>query len=472
MLLLRVLAPLAALCLVVACERSDPLAARRLQLLVEENARLVMLVEKTEPAKATPTVVEPGEPAEENIKRLEEANERLRSIYRSKEKADAVAFNLSKRSEIERVVEEIRGLKFKQPVDYDVLGRTDIKAALTKRLSAVFSEEEFEEQANALARLGLMPEKFPLREKLISLLGEQVAAFFDQHEHKLYMYDDATLENSMNQMILAHELMHAMQDQHFSLKKLPLEEKRNDDRAVGAASLVEGEATLVMMDYLMRNPSARMILDNVGAMFVQNMDELVKAPRILRESLIFPYQDGLAFCIYGYERRGWEALTTAYANPPASTSQILHPEKYWRDREDPIAVTWPEVKFRGKLAQWDNVLGELGVRILFSDWHAPEVATKAAAGWRGDRYLSFESGDSLVWKSLWASPDEAREFFDAEKDLLGRRYKVDSPAGVERRWEVNSPRALRLSMNESNEVILIDAASAETAAALEAQFGK
>jgi hypothetical protein len=321
MLLPRVFASLVAFCLLVACERSDPLAARRLQLLAEENARLVALVAKMNPVGATPTVAEAGKTAAENIQRLEEANERLRSIYRAKEKADAAASNLAKRSEIERVVEEIRGLKFKQPVIYDVLGRKDIKAALTKRLSAVFSEEEFEEQANALARLGLMPEKFPLRQKLISLLGEQVAAFFDQHEHKLYMYDDATLDNTMNQMILAHELMHAMQDQHFSLKKLPLEEKRNDDRAIAAASLVEGEATLVMMDYMMRNPSARMILDNIGAMFVQNMDELFKAPRILRESLIFPYQDGLGFCAYGYERQGWDALSGAYASPPSSTSQ-------------------------------------------------------------------------------------------------------------------------------------------------------
>jgi hypothetical protein len=462
-------------CCVLAggCERKgDALADRRLQLLAEENARLVAAVAKSHAAEAKPTTAAPGRSAAENIELLTAANERLRALYRGAEREEANAFNLAKRAEIERVVEEIRGLKFKQPVDYSVLGRKDIKGALTKRLNAVFSDEEFEQQANAMFRLGLLPEKYPLKDRLIALLGEQVAAFYDQHEHKLYMYDDATLENAMNQMILAHELMHAMQDQHVSLKTLPLEEKRNDDRAIAAGSLIEGEATLVMSDYMMRNPSGRMVLDNLSAMFIQNMEELAKAPRILRESLIFPYQDGLTFCLAGFQRRGWPAVSEAYQRPPSSTTQILHPEKYYRMREDPIAIEWPDVRFQGKTPHWDNVLGELGTRILFADWHNQEVARNAAGGWRGDRYLSFENGEAFVWKTVWANQGDAAEFFQAEKDLLARRYKAQSPVSVSRRWESNRPRALRLVMNDRAEVLLIDAASTGTAAELEKQFGQ
>ena len=459
------------LCL-TGCERKrDGLAERRLQLLVEENARLADEVAKADAQDATRTVPEAGASTEESISRLTVANDVLREVYRKGERERASAFNVAKRAEIERVVEDIRGLKFKHAVQYSVLGRADIKGALTKRLNAVFSDEEFAEQANALWRIGLLPEQYPLKDRLISLLGEQVAAFYDQHEHKLYMYDDASLESPMNQMILAHELMHAMQDQHVSLKSLPLEEKRNDDRAIGAASLIEGEATLVMSDFMMRNPSGRMVLDNLTAMFVQNMGELAKAPRMLRESLLFPYQDGLTFCLAGFKRRGWMAMDDAYKNPPRSSSQILHPEKFFREREEPIEIAWPDVKFQGKPAQWDNVLGELGIRILFADWHNDDVAAKASAGWRGDRYLSFESGDSFVWKTQWANQGEAAEFFQAEKDLIARRYKAVSPVSVSRRWESNQPRALRLAMNERAEVLLIDAASTEKAAELEKQFG-
>jgi hypothetical protein len=455
------------------CERnSSELSRRRLELLTKENSRLRAEVAKTNPQEGRSMAAAATGSLEDQVQSLTVENERLREIFRSAEKERATAFNAAKRSEIEQAVEEIRGTKFKSPVRYSVLGRQDIKAVLTKRLNAVFSDEEFEEQANAMFRLGLLPEKYPLKEKLISLLGEQVAAFYDQHEHRLYMYDDATLENAMNRMILSHELMHAMQDQHISLKTLPLEEKRNDDRTVAASALIEGEATLLMSDYMARNASGRMIFDNLSAMFMQNMDELAKAPRILRESLLFPYQDGLAFCLAGFQRRGWTAITEAYRKPPSSSTQILHPEKYYREREDPLAVVWPEVAFQGRPPQWDNVLGELGIRILFAEWHNGEVAELVSTGWRGDRYLSFKSGESLVWKTIWANQGDAAEFFQAEKDLLAQRYKALSPVNVQRRWESNRPRALRLVMNERAEVLLIDAATTETAALLEEQFGK
>ena len=86
--------------------------------------------------------------------------------------------------------------------------------------------------------------------------------------------------------------------------------------------------------------------------------------------------------------------------------------------------------------------------------------------------MSFESGDSLVWKTRWASQADAVEFFQAEKDLLARRYKAEAPVSVERRWESNRPRALRLVMNGRAEVLLVDAVTSEKAGSLEKQFGE
>ncbi len=459
---------------VAACEQSadDSLSRRQLQLVQEENARLVALVARIDPDNARTTALENGKSTDQNVAVLSAANERLRGIYRSDEQRRSAEKNLVVRTGIERAVEEIRGLKFKKPVQYEVLDRKDIRAALRKRMDAVFSPEEFEEYARAQARIGLLPEKFALREKLIALLGEQVAAFYDQHEHRLYMYSDATLENSMNRVILSHELMHAMQDQHFTLSKLPLTEKHNDDSAVAASALIEGEATLLMGDYAVQNPSAGMVLENLGAMFMQNTAELATAPRYLSETLIFPYQQGIKFASYGMDSGGWEAISRAFANPPRSTSQILHPEKYWGVREDPLRVEWADLKFEGKPAQVDNVVGELGVRILFTNWHDAAVAAKASEGWRGDRYLSFASGDCLVWKTIWASNADAIEFFAAEEALLRQRYKAQSPVSVERRWESNRPRALRLVRNDRAEVLLVDAPDSAKALALEEQFGR
>ncbi len=159
---------------------------------------------------------------ERRVAMLTEENARLHGIVDGGEKAKALAANKALREDIERQVVAIRGLKFKTPVDYNVLTRAEIKATISGKLAEVFSEQEFKDMTSALAVLGLLPEGFPLRQKYIDLLGEQVAAFYDQHQHKLFMYEDASLENSQNRVVLAHELTHALQDQHFGLSRLPL----------------------------------------------------------------------------------------------------------------------------------------------------------------------------------------------------------------------------------------------------------
>src|SRR5205823_5330048 len=105
------------------------------------------------------------------------------------------------------------------------LTRTEIKQTLQNKLAEQFSDADFKNVTTGLVALGLLPPGYPLKQKYIDLLGEQVAAFYDQHAHKLFMFEDATLASAQNRIILAHELTHALQDQHFGLQKLPLEIK-------------------------------------------------------------------------------------------------------------------------------------------------------------------------------------------------------------------------------------------------------
>jgi hypothetical protein len=230
------------------------------------------------------------------------------------------------------------------------------------------------------------------------------------------MFEDASLDNAQNRVVLAHELTHALQDQHFSLKRLPLESKDNDDRAAAAAALVEGDATLVMSEYMLKNLSLGTIKDSLTASITQNMEQLAKAPRFLREMLVFPYLRGQEFCGALYGMGGYEAVSKAYANPPTSTSQILHPEKYLAEpREEPLAVSFGDTTLAGKKPTAENTVGEMGIRILLSEWVDDGTGERAAAGWRGDRYLYYRDGDSLIWKTIWASAEEAQEFADAER---------------------------------------------------------
>jgi hypothetical protein len=452
--------------LVAGCEKKDPLAERRFQLLLEEHARLTDGVRALDPEQVSKEAM-PASYSANAAEKLGAENERLRAILTQDAKAKALAANKVQREAIEKQVTAIRGLEFKEPVNYQILNRKEIKQTIAGKLEEVFSVEEFHQMSDAMAAIGLLPPKFPLREKYIDLLGEQVAAFYDQHAHKLFMYEDATLENAQNRVVLAHELTHSLQDQHFSLKKMPLEIKTNDDRAAAASALVEGDATLVMSEFMMKNLTPQMVKDSMKASFTQNMKQLETAPRFLREMLVFPYLRGQEFCGALYGQGGYEAVSKAYENPPSSTAQILHPQKYMANpREEPVAIVWAETTVKGEKPVIDNVVGEMGMRILFAEWLDAALGEKAAAGWRGDRYLYFASDDALVWKSVWANAQEAAEFFEAEKQLLEKRHKLAGARVTERSYEADGARVVRVRLTEANEVIVIDAKSAAWAEAL------
>ena len=135
-----------------------------------------------------------------------------------------------------------------------------------------------------------------LKKVYLDLLGEQVGAFYDQHTHELFTFSEHPLTNSQNQVVMAHELTHALQDQHFDLLKLPLEAKGNDDRALAASALVEGDATLVMNQYLTSNLSAAALRDSLAGAFSTDVRQLAAAPRYLRETLLFPLSARVAIC--------------------------------------------------------------------------------------------------------------------------------------------------------------------------------
>ena len=167
-----VLPVLAALLLLAGCDRKEPLEARKLKLLVEENARLMDAVTALDPAKAGAKLT-----VADAAQKLAAENDRLREILAGGSRAKALAANKVLRDAIEKEVMAIRGLEFKTPVDYQVLNRKEIKQTMAGKLAEVFSDQEFKEMTEAMAAVGLLPAGYPLREKYIDLLGEQVAAF-------------------------------------------------------------------------------------------------------------------------------------------------------------------------------------------------------------------------------------------------------------------------------------------------------
>jgi hypothetical protein len=403
---------------------------------------------------------------------IESENDALRDALAEARREASDAQNALRRSQIERTVTSIRELPFNTPVVYDVLDRDTIRQVVARKLSEQYTDQELTNMATGLSAFGLLPPNFPLKQTYIDLLGEQIGAFYDQHQHKLFMFRDASLENAQNRVILAHELTHALQDQNFGLLKLPLEIKNNDDQAEAASALVEGDATLVMTQYMAQDLTWRTLADTVTYSVTQRMEQIRKAPHYLREMLVFPYLKGQLFCSAVYARGGFAALSEVYAHPPASTAQILHPEKYFAEtREDPIPVTFKDTTVNGQNPLADNVLGEMGMRLLFAQSMDEDTAESVSDGWRGDRYLVYDNGDTLVWKTVWNSPAAAASAISAMKQMCASRFHLTFPAaGNDLSSAGDSTHFARIVVTGANEVVFMLATNKESCDLLHQQF--
>jgi hypothetical protein len=329
--------------------------------------------------------------------------------------------------EVEKNVSDLRGLSFLSPVNYRRMPRSQLREYMLSKLRSQYAPEEFRDYERALKRIGLVPREVDLVDMVTELYSEQVAAFYDPDTRELFTFDGLSLKDNFERVILAHELVHVLQDQHFDLGKLPLKRKDNDDAALAADALVEGDASHLMNGYLQRFYNANQMFEDLGVLFSQKTDKLFSAPAYLRDIMLFPYQEGEAFVTALDLAGGQGAVNLAYQNPPLSTEQILHPEKYLAgSRDDPRTVMVslnPSPSWR---KAHENTVGELGIRSLLASALGNERAERAAAGWGGDRYVVYDAGNEqwvLVWKSVWDSRRDAREFFDALEEFFRDRYQ-------------------------------------------------
>lgn len=407
---------------------------------------------------------------------LEAENGRLRSTLAAIQKTEAAARDTTLRAGIEADLARLRELDFKRPVAYREIGRERLPVILRQKLLQQVPEKEFADNGIALAALGLLPPGTDLEKTCLALLGEQIGAFYDQHTRELFTFTGRPLTNAQNRVVMAHELTHALQDQHYDLARLPLEAKGNDDRSLAASALIEGDATLAMNRYLLGDLTAASIKDSLAGALATDVTQLAAAPRYLRETLLFPYRHGLTFCQTLYEEGGWAALGAAYADPPASTAQILHPAKYLAEpREAPVPIDFPDREILGQKPLVDNVLGEFGARQWFNAWLRDDArAAAVAAGWRGDRYLVYGNAraNSWIWFIACADAGSARNFAEAAQAGVYRRRGVTHSNGGGPSGTVAKAgeRDLRTAVTAANEVIVIDAQDTPWAAALAERF--
>ncbi|MCX6899928.1 MAG: hypothetical protein NT105_14660 [Verrucomicrobia bacterium] len=339
----------------------------------------------------------------------------------------------AKQASLEREVEQGRGLKFLRPVAYGSMKSAEFKGFLKKKIRGEYTPQEIRDYSRALGMIGLVPEGVDFEAKVMEVMDEQVAAFYDQDAGLLYTFADSPLQGNLKLMILAHELTHALQDQHFHLSRWPLKRKDNDDLVSAHLAALEGDATIVMEKVYKRASKLRTALNDLGNALEQDSGKLQRAPRYFRDMLLFPYQEGRAFIEELDRMGGPELVNRAFRTPPVTTAQILHPKKFHPKSEGPLPSLPDATSEPGWRLLSRNTVGEFGVIVLLRQFDHESDAAAVAEGWRGDGYVAFETngGNGLLrWRSEWGSPDAAKRFADAYRDVVTKRNTHRQPALV------------------------------------------
>ena len=343
--------------------------------------------------------------------------------------------------ELQDEVAEAGGVTFRSPVPLDYLSPGD----LTKYLKDVLDDEYPPARALAdqrtLIAFDLLPAGTDLRAVRTRVLEENIAGFYDERPGKKRLYavsEDRTLTPA-NQLVLSHELRHALQDQYADVHRiLPDAVGDFDDRRLAFVSLLEGDATLVMERFLMKRLSGS-ALGAAGDMSQLSWPTppVPGVPAVVRDQLVLPYLVGRDFARALQERGGWEALKAAWSAPPTSMEQVLHPEKFFA-HEPPRTVAIRYAPPHGHVLD-EGVLGELFTRTFLaagSEEDAPaapagvalpptvDEVERAAAGWGGDAYRAWDVGGKtlLVWRTEWDRVEDAREFHQTALRRLERTH--------------------------------------------------
>lgn len=305
-------------------------------------------------------------------------------------------------------VERARGLSASKPVPGVLLARSALISQVKQHVARELPPEAIRNEGLTLQLLGFVPTQFDYEAAEYRLLEEQLAGYYEPADGTMYMASD--LGDDEAEATLAHELVHALQDQRWNLRERSKYRPGDGDRSEAVSALAEGDATSAMFDVLIARASpdsgktALSMPDEAFADQVRqsmNGGPAAQAPRVMRSSLVAPYIYGTLFVHVLRRRGGWEAVNQAWDDPPTTSEQIMHVDK-WLAHEQAVHVDPPTFAVLGsgwQVADEDSE-GELGVRVAFEEWLESTRAAAVSAGWGGNRGVLLTNGDraAFAWR--------------------------------------------------------------------------
>ena len=372
----------------------------------------------------------------------------------SKEEAAELFKNVD---QLLQFVSKTTQLPIKSEVQSQLADRESVQKYVEEKMAEDEDQKRLERSEVVLKKFGLLPQDFKLRAFMVDVLKEQVAGFYDSKKKTMFLLDWMAPE--AQKPVMAHELTHALQDQAVDLdgwvkevrdraKKSPNKDaaEAQSDEEIGArTALIEGQGMAVLIDYILA-PAGKSVADSpslVEAMKLNmssndNSPLLSKAPMLIRESLIFPYRDGLGFVQALLADGGKnKAYLHALKNPPRDTRSILQPRSYLSgDDAEPMKLPDLSKSVGKNYSRYDSgSIGEFDVMVFLKEYSGPMDSKRLAPDWRGGIYFAARQKSAkkdeelttadigIVYLSRWASAESAKKFSDVYADSLKRKYK-------------------------------------------------
>jgi phosphopantetheinyl transferase (holo-ACP synthase) len=418
-------------------------------------------------ADPAPTAGDSSNPAADQGQSLGEMARKVRKDHTAEvQMSDADAKELFK--SVDKIVafaSEDSGFAKRSAVKRRLVSSAEVEQYTRDQQAKEGYAQRFARSEMTMKKFGLLPREFNLREFVVKANGKQIAAYYDDETKTISMLNWIPLERQAP--ILAHELTHALQDQNYDLKSWlnagqvasqPGEKKNSepeidDDSAGARRAVVEGQAQIVFVDYILA-PLGRS-LQNTPGLIYQMEEPAVKAsadsqllhdaPMILREVGTFPYREGLIFEGELLAKGGKAmAFSGVFARPPRNTHEVLQPIAYInREKLSPIRIPDVQQILSDKYAVYDSGgIGELDVRALLKTYGNRKEAETLAGSWQGGAYVAFRrtakttaetltTADlSLLYVSRWKSPASAERFARVYATAIVQRYQSATPQAV------------------------------------------
>ncbi|HWV24656.1 MAG TPA: hypothetical protein VNZ58_10745 [Thermomicrobiales bacterium] len=318
---------------------------------------------------------------------------------------------------IENEMQDIRQLELLHPLDISIQTRDELRQTLLESIEQDYPEDAQQRDQRVMELFGFIEPGTDVGQLQIDLLGEQVAGYYDPETKAMVVVSDGSGDqmSASDEITFAHETVHALQDQHFDL--IGVQDSATldaDDQYLAITALIEGDASLGQVQYMVAHPALVIRLQSEMTDFDSTI--LDNASPFISGTLLFPYDQGLTFVTALYDEGGWDLVDQAFTNLPQSTEQILHPGKYLAG-EAPIPVTVND-PLPALGDDWHiidvNTLGEYIIQIFLDTGEVrPSTAQDAAEGWGGDQYVVAGTDDdtALIWTTEWDSEKDAEEFF-------------------------------------------------------------